>query len=110
MGILVLILTVVFQLTAAAIGLFLLLVGLNGYSERQATPGLILYIVLSLTSAFALGAASPFAAKRLAKRTSLGSFGSSAIVVVAFSIIGLIVLFVGFFASFALAEVLRAGR
>lgn len=110
MGILVLILTVVFQLTAAAIGLFLLLLGLNGYSERQATPSLILYIVLSLTSAFALGAASPFAAKRLAKRTSLGSFGSSAIVVVAFSFIGVIVLFVGFFASFALAEVLRAGR
>ena len=107
MQILVLIFTVVFQLTAAAIGFFLLLVGLNGYSERQATPSLILYVILSLISAFALGAASPFAAKRLAKRTSLGSFGSSAIVIVAFSIIGVIVLFVGFFASFALAEVLR---
>jgi hypothetical protein len=110
MGILVLILTVVFQLTAAVIGLFLLLLGLNGYSERQATPSLVLYIVLSLTSALALGAASPYAAKRLAKRTSLGSFGSSAIVVVAFSFIGMIVLFVGFFASFALAEILRASR
>lgn len=110
MGILVLILTVVFQLTVAAIGLFLLLLGLNGYSERQATPSLVLYIVLSLTSALALGAASPFAVKRLAKRTSLGSFGSSAIVVVAFSFIGMIVLFVGFFASFALAEILRTSR
>ena len=110
MGILVLILTVVFQLTAAAIGLFLLLVGLNGYSERQATPSLILYIILSLTSASALGAASPFASKRLAKRTSLGRFGSAAIIVVAFSFIGVIVLFVGFFASFALAEFLRASR
>ena len=110
MGRLVLILTVVFQLTAAAIGLFLLLVGLNGYSERQATPSLILYVVLSLASAFALGAASPFAAKRLAKRTSLGSFGSSAIIVVGFSFIGVIVLSVGFVASFALAEVLRTSR
>ena len=110
MGILVLILTVVFQLTAAAIGLFVLLVGLNGYSERQATPSLILYIILSLTSALALGAASPFAAKRLAKRTSVGRFSSSAIVVVGFSFIGVIVLFVGFFASFALAEILRANR
>lgn len=108
MGTLVLILTVVLQLTASAIGLFLLLLGLNGYSERQATPSLILYITLSLTSSFALGAASAFAAKRLAKRTSLGSFGASAIAVVAFSIIGVVVLFVGFFASFALAEILRA--
>lgn len=110
MGILVLILTVVFQLTAAAIGLFVLLLGLNGYSERQATPSLILYIILSLGSACALSAVSPFAAKRLAKRTSLGRFGSSAIVVVGFSLIGVIVLFVGFFASFALAEILRANR
>lgn len=110
MGIIVFISTAVIQLTAAAIGLFLLLLGLNGYSERQAMPGLILYIALSLTSASALGAASPFAAKRLAQRTSLGRFGSSAIVVVAFSIIGVIVLFVGFVASIALAEVMRAGR
>ena len=110
MGILVLILTVVFQLTVAAIGLFLLFLGLNGYSERQATPSLIVYIILSLASACALGAVSPFALKRLAKRTSLGSFGSSAVVVVAFSFIGMIVLFVKFFASFALAEILRANR
>ena len=106
MGILVFIFIVVVQLTMAAIGLFLLLVGLNGYSERQATPSLILYITLSLTSALALGAASPFVVKRLAKRTSFGTFGSSAIVVVAFSLIGVIVLFVGFLASFVLVEVL----
>lgn len=110
MAILASILTVVFQLTAAAIGLFILLLGLNGFSERQATPSLILYIALSLTSSFALGAASPFTAKRLAKRTSVGSFGASAIVVVAFCVIGAAVLFVGFFAAFALAEILRANR
>jgi hypothetical protein len=107
MAILALILIVVFQLAAAAIGFFVLLVGLNGYSERQATPGLILYIALSLTSSFALGAGSPFAAKRLARSKSLGRFGASAIVVVVFCIIGVAILFAGFVASLALAEVLR---
>ena len=107
MGIIVLILIVVFQLAAAAVGFFVLLVGLNGYSERQATPGLILYIALSLISAFGLGAAGPFAVKRLANGTSLGRFGASAIVVVVFCIIGVVVLFAGFVASVALAEVLR---
>ena len=101
------ILIVVFQLAAAAIGFFVLLVGLNGYSERQATPGLVLYIALGLSSAFGLGAASPFAAKRLANGTSLGRFGASAIVVVVFCIIGVAILFAGFVASVALAEVLR---
>jgi hypothetical protein len=110
MRILVFILIFVFQLTAAAIGLFVLLLGLNGYSERQSTPSIILYITLSLTSSFALGAVSPFAAKRLAKGISLGSFGASAIVVVAFSIIGGLVLLAGLFASVALAELLSANR
>lgn len=103
----VLILTVVFQLTAAAVGFFVLLLGLNGYSERQATPGIILYIALSLISSLALGIASSFAAKRLAGITPLGSFGAAGIVVVAFCIIGVLVLFAGLVASFALAEILR---
>lgn len=110
MRLIVLILTVVIQLAVAVVGLFILLLGLNGFSEREATPALILYIALSLTSSFTLGASSPFAAKGLAKRTSIGSFGASTIVVVTFCILGVVVLFGVAFASFALAEILRVNR
>jgi hypothetical protein len=40
----------VVQLVAAVFGFFILLIGLNGFSERQATPSLIFYIVLSVVT------------------------------------------------------------
>lgn len=110
MRILVFIVTVVFLLISSVVGFFVLLLGLNGYSEQQATPSLILYIALSLALALGLGGGSPFVAKRLAERTSLGNFGASAIVVTAFCIIGVLILIAGFFASFVLAEVVRSTR
>ena len=110
MRVIVLILTVVFLLTASAVGFFVLLLGLNGYSEKQAMPSLILYFALCLASALGLGGVSPFVTKRLVEKTSLGSFGASAIVVSTFSIIGVVILIGGLFASFVLAEIVRGMR
>jgi len=110
MRILVFIFTILIQLTAAVVGLVLLLVGMNGYSERQATPSLVFYVVLSLATALMLAGGSPFAAKRLATRLSIGKFGASAIVVTSSSILGGSIIVVLFFASFLLAEVLRRMR
>lgn len=107
MRIIVFIVTAVIHLAAAAVGFLVLLLALNGYSEKQATPSLIFYILLSLASAPGLGGASAFAAKRLAKGKSLGSLGASATAVIGFSILGALILIAGFFAALVLAEVIR---
>lgn len=107
MRIIVFILTGAIQLAFAAAGFFLLLLGMNGYSEQQATPSLILYIVLGTGSALVLGVVSAWAAKRLVERKSFGGLAASATAVVSFSIIGAVILFASFFAAIAVAEVMR---
>ncbi len=95
------------QLTAAAVGFFLLLIGMNGYSERQATPSLILYLVLSLASALGLGVGGVLVVKRLVKRKTLGRVAAAAVSVVGSSVLGFVVLVAAMFMALALAEVLR---
>jgi hypothetical protein len=87
-----------------------LLLGLNGYSESQATPSLILYIVVGLGSALGLGVASAFMAKRLVERRSMGGLAASAIAVVSVSIIGVLILAATFVAAIVFAEVIRGMR
>jgi hypothetical protein len=48
MKVIVFILTTAIQLLAAALAFFMLLIGLNGFSEKDATPSLIMFIVLAL--------------------------------------------------------------
>jgi hypothetical protein len=84
--------------------------GMNGYSESQATPSLILYLVVGLGSAVGLGFLSGFVAKRLVERRSMGAFAASAITVVSASVIGVLILIAASFAAVALAEVLRGMR
>jgi len=110
MKIIVFIVIASIQLAAAAVGLFLLLLGMNGYSERQATPGLILYIVLNLAAALGLGVAGVFMVKRLVTRRSLGGLPASAVTIIGSSVVGIILLIVSLFAAIALAEVLRGMR
>lgn len=107
MRIIVFLLSALLQLAAAAFGFLILLLGMNGYSESQATPSLILYIALGLLSTLGLGGASAFAARRLVERTSLGGLGASAITVFCSAIIGVVILLGGFVAAFLLAEIVR---
>jgi Na+-translocating ferredoxin:NAD+ oxidoreductase RnfE subunit len=107
MRIIVFILTAVIQLAVAAAGFFLLLLGMNGYNDKQSTPGLLLYIVLGTGSALVLGLVSALAAKRLVERSSFGGLAASVTAVFSFSVIGAVILFAGFFAAIALAEVMR---
>jgi len=83
---------------------------MNGYSEDQATPGLVFYIVLSIGSALGLGGASAFWAKRLVTKKSFSSFGASALAIISFAVLGGIILAGGFLGAFALAEVVRGMR
>ena len=110
MRIIVFTITAVIQLACAAAGLLFLLLAMNGYSESQATPSLILYIAVGLGSALGLGIASAFMAKRLVERRSLGGFAASAIAVVSGSIIGFLILIAASVAAVALAEVIRGMR
>ena len=110
MRIIVFTLTALIQLAAAAAGFLLLLLGMNGYSERQAAPGLALYIALGLGSALGLGLASAFVVKHLIRRRSFGGLAASATSVLGSLILGGLILIVGFFAAITLAEVMRGTR
>jgi hypothetical protein len=103
----VFILTALIQLVAAGVGFLILLLAMNGYSENQATPGLILYLTLALGSALGLGLASSFLVKHLVERRSFGGYAASTASVIGFSILGGLILVVSFFAAIALAEVMR---
>jgi predicted transporter len=106
MKIIVFILNALIQLAVAAFGLFMLLVGLNGFSERQATPGLLFYMILSALSAFLVGAASAFAARWLTAKFSLGKFAAAAIAVPLFAVTGAVILVIALFAAVFLAQAL----
>ncbi|HVG34091.1 MAG TPA: hypothetical protein VM911_13465 [Pyrinomonadaceae bacterium] len=95
------------QLAASAVGFLVLLLGLNGYGEKQATPSLVFYIALSLVSILGLGFASAFAAQRFVERKSFGSLAASAAAVIGFSALGALILIAGFFAALVLAEIIR---
>jgi hypothetical protein len=108
--IIVFILTALIQLAVAVVCFFMLLLGLNGFSEQQATPSLIFFIALSFVSAVGLGGVSAFVAKTLVEKKSLGRVAASAIAVVGFSILGAVVLFVGFIAAVLLASLMHEWR
>lgn len=99
--------TALIQLVVAAPGFLGLLLGLNGFSEQDATPSLIFYIALGFLSALGLGAASAYTATRLVEKPSLGKFGASAISIIGFAIVGAVILFVGLIAAVFLAEAMR---
>jgi len=110
MRIIVFVLNVVIQLAAAAVGFFMLLLGLNGFSERQANPGLLFYILLSVGSAVGLGVASAFASKWLTQKKSMGALGASAIAVPVFSVVGVLILVAIFFVAVLIATAMRGAR
>ena len=103
-------LSAVLQLAAAAAGGLLLLLGMNGYSERDAAPGLYLYASLGLVSALGLGLASAFASRWLVERRSFGRMGAVATAVLGFSALGGLILILSFFAAIVLAESVRGMR
>ena len=106
MKIIVFILIVVIQLLAAALAFFMLLVGLNGFSEKDAALSLYMFIILALASAAGLGLASFYATKWLSE-TSIGVFGGAAVAVAGFSIVGWVILIIGWFTALFLADIMR---
>ena len=109
MKVIVFSLNALIQLTTATLGFFMLVLGLNGYNEKDATPSLVMFILLALVSAAGIGLASVYATKRLSE-TSIGGFGAAAIAVSSFAIIGGAILIVGWFAALFLAEIVRTRK
>ena len=91
---------------AAALGLFILLVGLNGYSEAQATPSLIAYVVLCLATAPGMGTVGATAARVLVEKKGFGKGGAAVCAITGVTIVGVIMLVTGVIVSFVIAEVL----
>ena len=107
MRIIVFVITALVQLAVAVVIFFMLLLGLNGFSEQDATPSLIFFIALSVACALGLGGAGAFAAKRIAAKKSLGVAAASAISVFGFSVLGAVILVGGFFAALFIATVMH---
>jgi hypothetical protein len=107
MKILVFVANALIQIAAGAFGLLMLIIAMNGYHEKDAMPGMLLYIILTILSAGGLGAASIFTMQKLLEKTSLGNFGAASIAVVILSIIGVVILIISFFAAILVAEVIR---
>ena len=110
MRIIVFIVVAVVQLVAAAFGFLLLLLGLNGFSERQATPGLVFYIVVAVASSVGLGVAGAMAVKWLAVRRGAHALVAALVAVVGSSVLGLVILGAGFLGAVVLAEIMRNAR
>lgn len=110
MRIIVFILTAILELAAGVFGFFVLLLGLNGYSERQATPGLIFYIVFCLAGSLSTSFLGTIAAKTVVKKGWLGKPGAAIISIVFTSIIGVLLVVVALFLGFIIAEFLRRTR
>ena len=110
MKIIVFLIAAIAQIVAAVFGLFILLLGLNGFSEREATPSLIFYIVLSLATIVGDGVVGVVLAKKLASTTKFGVGGASVVATLSAVILGVVILIAGLFVAFVLANVVHGMR
>lgn len=110
MRITVFILSTILELAAGVFGFFVLLLGLNGYSERQATPSLIFYILFCLAGSLTLSFLGTLAAKTIVNKGWLGKPGAVILSIVVTSIIGVVMVVIAVFLGFIIAEFLRAAR
>jgi hypothetical protein len=106
----VFVVTAILDMTAAVFGFFILLLGLNGFSERQATPSLIFYIVFCLTSLLILSFLGTLVAKTFVERGWMGKVWAAIVSILSTSIVSGVLVIVAVFVGFALAEYLRTNR
>jgi len=86
---------------------FFLLLALNGYSEKQAKPGLILFIIWVSLFAAVAAVCAVLSANFLTTKKSLNWIAASLVSILIFVVIGAILNFVGMVAAVILTEALR---
>ena len=107
MRVTVFVVTAMVVLAAAVFGFFVLLLGLNGFSERQATPSLIFYIVFCFASSLLISFLGTIAAKTIVNKQWLGKAVAAIVSILLTSTVGVVFVVVAVFAGFILAEFLR---
>jgi hypothetical protein len=110
MGILVFLITSVIQLLVASFGFVVLLLALNGYSERFATPGIIVYTLISIIIVLGLASIATLVARIIVNKKHLSNLAAGSLSALGFSIVGGVLLVAVFFVSIGTAELLRTLR
>lgn len=97
-------------LANACIGLFMffaLIMSLNGFSESQAMPGLVLFIIWSVIFTIITGVLGILLANYLATKQSMNKFVAALVSILAFILVGGVISVVGFFAAVFLVSAMR---
>ena len=99
--------TALINIAVGAIAFFMLILSLNGFSEKQAESGLILFIGWALLSACITGILGSMSAIYLIKEKSFNVWLASFLAITTFVVVGLISNIVGFFAAVFLTSAMR---
>ncbi len=86
---------------------FMLVILLNGFTEDQAAPGLILFIVWALLCSLVAGISSFFSARFLTEKKSVNAWLAALSAIAVFVIIGATVNFVGMLIAAFLTTAMR---
>ena len=107
MTVIVFILTAVIQAAVSAAGVFMLILGMNGFHERDAKPGLLVYVLLGVATTLVLAVVSALAANGLVKKKAMGRLAAGALSVFGFSAAGAVIMIVGFFVALLIASAMH---
>lgn len=91
-------------------GLLVLVLALNGFSERQAMPGMLVYVVLCFLTAVGSAALSALLTKKLVQRRGMTDIGAGAISMAGFTAIGVVLIVIYLFLAVGIAELMRSLR
>lgn len=104
---LTLIVTMIITLGIGAAWFFMLLLSLNGFTSKQAEPGLILFLIWVVLTAIIVGALGYFTAGHFIKTRDLSRAFIAFASIVVFVIVGAAINFVGFLAAVFLTTAQR---
>lgn len=110
MAIIVFIFTALIQAAVSAAGFFMLILGMNGFNERDAKPGLLFYVLLGVATTLGLALGSALAANGFVKKKAMGKLAAAALSVFGFSAVGVVIMIVGFFVALLIASIMHDMR
>ena len=99
--------TILANIAIGAALFFMLIISLNGFTGKQAEPGLILFIVWAVLAASMTGDFALLTANFLIKRKSFNPWLAASLAIGIFIIIGIAIDFIGLVAAVVLTSALR---
>ncbi len=93
--------------TIGGVLFFFLLLGLNGFSEQQATPGLILYIAWVLIASIIMAILSLWLTNYLTTKKSVNNIVAGLISIGIFIVVGTVSTLAALFGSVLIVSVMR---